>query len=212
MSNQYRVEQDREVMLLIDSGRLMASPLGDRSRLDAAVDAAVAVALVADVVGDRAGLLAFDEEVRRQLAPRRAGGRAVVRALVDLEPRAVEPDYELAFRSVEGSKRSLVIVFCDLLEEAAARPLADAVPVLARRHQVTVASVRDPDLDTILATPPEGLHGVSAQAVAIDVLAARTRVAHMLRRTGAQVVEAPASGLAAACVAAYLRAKARGRV
>jgi uncharacterized protein (DUF58 family) len=211
MSNQYRVEQDREVMLLIDSGRLMASPLGDRSRLDAAVDAAVAVALVADVVGDRAGLLAFDEEVRRQLAPRRAGGRAVVRALVDLEPRAVEPDYELAFRSVEGSKRSLVIVFCDLLEEAAARPLADAVPVLARRHQVTVASVRDPDLDTILATSPEGLHGVSAQAVAIDVLAARTRVAHMLRRTGAQVVEAPASGLAVACVAAYLRAKARGR-
>jgi hypothetical protein len=33
----------------------------------------------------------------------------------------------------------------------------------------------------------------------------------MLRRAGAQVVEAPADGLAAACVTAYLRAKARGR-
>jgi hypothetical protein len=43
------------------------------------------------------------------------------------------------------------------------------------------------------------------------VLAARARVAHMLRRTGAQVVEAPADRLAAACVSAYLRAKARGR-
>jgi hypothetical protein len=43
------------------------------------------------------------------------------------------------------------------------------------------------------------------------VLAARTRVAHMLRHAGAQVVEAPAHQLAAACVTAYLRAKARGR-
>jgi uncharacterized protein (DUF58 family) len=163
------------------------------------------------LLGDRAGVLAFDREVRRQLAPRRAGGRAVVRALVDLEPRAVEPDYELAFRSVEGSKRSLVLIFCDLLEEAAARPLADAVPVLSRRHQVTVATVRDPDLDAVLAAEPSGPHGVSAQAVALDVLAARERVAHMLRRTGAQIVEAPADGLAAACVGAYLRAKARGR-
>jgi uncharacterized protein (DUF58 family) len=134
MSNQYRVEQDREVMLLIDAGRLMASPLGDRTRLDVAVDAAVAVALVADVVGDRAGTLAFDRQVRRQLAPRRGGGHGAIRALLDLEPRAEEPDYELAFRSVEGAKRSLMLIFCDLLEETAARPLVDAVPVLSRRH------------------------------------------------------------------------------
>jgi uncharacterized protein (DUF58 family) len=211
MSNQYRVEQDRELMLLLDAGRLMASPLGDRTRLDAAVDAAVAVALVADAVGDRAGVLAFDREVRRRLAPRRAGGRAVVRALLDLEPRPLEPDYELAFRSVEGSKRSLVLILSDLLEEAAARPLADAVPVLSRRHHVTVASVRDPELDSVLATAPDGPHGVGAQAVALAVLGARERVAHMLRRTGAQVIEAPADGLAAACVTGYLRAKARGR-
>jgi uncharacterized protein (DUF58 family) len=211
MSNQYRVEQDREVMLLLDAGRLMASPLSGRTRLDVAVDAAVAVALVADALGDRAGTLAFDRRVRRQLAPRRAGGRAVVRALLDLEPRAEEPDYELAFRSVEGAKRSLVFIFCDLLEETAARPLVDAVPVLARRHAVTVATVRDPDLDAVLTAEPAGVHGVSAQAVALDVLAARSRVGHMLRRAGAQVVEAPADGLAAACVTAYLRAKARGR-
>jgi len=211
MSNQYRIEQDREVMLLIDAGRLMASPLADRTRLDVAVDAAVAVALVADVLGDRAGTLAFDRQVRRQLTPRRAGGHGVIHALLDLEPRAEEPDYELAFRSVEGAKRSLMMIFCDLLEETAARPLAEAVPVLSRRHAVTVATVRDPDLDTVLATPPHDRHGVGAQAVALDVLAARSRVAHMLRRAGAQVVEAPAEQLPAACVGAYLRAKTRGR-
>ena len=85
------------------------------------------------------------------------------------------------------------------------------MPVLARRHSVTVASVHDPDLDEILVTEPVGAHRQAARAVALDVLAARARTAHMLRRAGAQVVEAPAHNLAAACVDAYLRAKARGR-
>jgi len=212
MSNQFRVEQDREVMLLLDAGRLMAAPLEDRTRLDAAVDAAVTVALVADAVGDRCGVLAFDDRVRRRLSPRRAGGEDVVRALFDLEPRPVDADYELAFQTVEGAKRSLIVVFCDLLEEAAARPLVDAVPVLARRHVVMVASVRDPDLDAQLITVPETPRDVYGQAVALDVLEARARVAHGLERAGASVLEAPAGALPAACVRAYLRAKARARL
>jgi uncharacterized protein (DUF58 family) len=212
MSNQFRVEQDREVMLLVDGGRLMSAPLGDRTRLDAAIDAAVAVALVADVVGDRAGTVAFDRVLRRRLSPRRAGGDAVVRALFDLEPRAEEPDYEQAFRTVEGAKRSLILIFTDLLEEAAARPLVDAVPVLARRHAVIVASATDPDLDALVRAQPRAPRDVYAGGVALEVLAARARVAHQLQATGARVVEAPAGALGAACVRAYLTAKAAARL
>ena len=36
---QYRVEQDRDVVCVMDSGRLMGAPLGDGTRLDFAVDA-----------------------------------------------------------------------------------------------------------------------------------------------------------------------------
>ncbi len=212
MSNQYRVEQDREVILLVDSGRMMAAPIGEATRLDVAIDAATAVALVADELGDRCGVIAFDRHIRRQLPSRRAGGRAVVEALYDLEPRTEESDYEIAFRSVEGGKRALVVVLCDLLEEAAARPLLDAMPVLTRRHAVIVASAQDDDLLARLRTPPDALADVAATAVALDVLAARTHVVRRLEAAGARVVEAPAAGLGAACVRAYVRAKARARV
>ena len=37
--------------------------------------------------------------------------------MFDLEPRAVESDYELAFRTIGSKKRALVLVFTDLLEE-----------------------------------------------------------------------------------------------
>ncbi len=74
MSNQYRVERDRDVICLVDGGRLMAAPLRDRTRLDAAVDAAVAVAAVADEVGDRVGALAFERKVVRAVLPAAAAG------------------------------------------------------------------------------------------------------------------------------------------
>src|SRR4051812_8206280 len=212
MSNDYRLERDREVVCLVDAGRLMSAPLGDRTRLDAAVDAAVAVALVADAVGDRCGTMAFDEEVRRRLPPRRAGGDSVVQALFDLEPRPVESDYELAFRAVGGSKRALVIVLTDLLDEAAARSLVAAVPTLARRHAVVVASVRDPDLERFSSAEPRDDADVYAAAVALDMLDERARVAARLRHAGADVVEAAADALPAACVRAYVGAKRRARL
>ena len=71
----------------------------------------------------------------------------MARALFDLEPVDADSDYELAFRSVAGGKRAFVLVLTDLVDEAAARSLLDAMPVLARRHAVCVASVRDDALD-----------------------------------------------------------------
>jgi uncharacterized protein (DUF58 family) len=198
---------------VIDCGRLMAAPLGGgATRLDAAIDAATAVGLVADELGDRCGTVAFDASVRRRLAPRRSGGDALVRALFDLQPSPVDSDYELAFRSVASSKRALVIVFADLFEEVAARSLIAAVPVLARRHEVVVAGVLDPDLDAVLGTPPAHELDVYRAAAALDVLGARERAAALVRAGGARVLETAPPQLGEACVGAYLSAKARARL
>ncbi len=213
MSNVYRIEQDRDVVCLLDTGRLMSAPLDQRTtRLDACVDAVAMVALVADELGDRCGVTVFDRELRRRLPPRRNGGRAVVQAVLDVEPREAETDHDLAFRTVGGVKRALVIVYTDVLDEAAARSLVDAVPVLARRHAVVVASVSDPDLDDAVRRRPARVADVYAAAVAVDVLDARRRVIARLRHGGADVVEAPPARLGEACVRAYLRLKARARL
>jgi len=220
MSNQYRLERDRDVVCLVDCGRLMAAPFmagsvggkaaeggWDRTRLDAALDAAVAVAAVSEVLGDRCGVIAFARDILRSLPPRRAGARDLVDAVYDLEPVRVDSDYELAFQHIRGVKRAFVLVLTDLLEESAARPLVDALPVLARRHAVAVAGASDPDIDRLVRDEPESPSDVYRAAVALDVLGARARVAAQLRRAGADVVEGSPSTLAAACVRAYLRAK-----
>ena len=212
MSNQYRIERDRDVVCVVDCGRLMAAPFADRTRLDAALDVAVAVAAVADVLGDRCGAIAFAGDVLRSLPPRRAGARDVVAGLFDLEPLPVESDYELAFAQIRGVKRAFVLVLTDLLEESAAQPLVEALPVVARRHAVAVAGSADPDLDAAVRSEPHVPTDVYRASVALDVLAARARAAARLRHAGATVVEAPPATLAATCVRAYLRAKSLARL
>ncbi len=212
MSNQYRVETERQVICMIDCGRLMAAPVGDKTRLDIAIDAITAVAHVSDVLGDRCGTVAFEQTVIRNLADRRRGAAALVHAIHDLQPSERDSDYDLAFRTVRNTKRALIIVMTDLLDEAAARSLIEAVPVLARRHAVIVASVVDPDVSAALSQPPADDHGIFRIVAALDVSDARSRVRQRLHAAGAVVVEAPESSMSAATVAAYLRLKDSARV
>ncbi len=65
MSNDYRIEQDRDVIAVVDAGRLMSSPIGEATRLDVAMDALTSLAAGAARVGDRVGALGLVSGVRR---------------------------------------------------------------------------------------------------------------------------------------------------
>jgi uncharacterized protein (DUF58 family) len=212
MVNQYREDTERDLWCLVDAGRLSASPVGDRTRLDVALDGVAAVAAVADAVGDRIGAVVFDDRVRQVVRPRRAGAAALVRLLDDVTPALVDSDHQAAFARVGGAKRSLVVVWTDLLDEAAAGPLLAAVPVLVRRHAVLVATVADPDLHRAVAEPPRDRRDLLVAGVATGLLVEQDRVRARLAAAGATVVEAPADRLASTAVAAYLQLKARARL
>jgi uncharacterized protein (DUF58 family) len=213
MSNQYRLERDRDVICLLDAGRLMAAPIGAMTMLDAAVDAVAALALAADELGDRCGAIAFDATIRRFLTPRHRGGREVIEGLYDLQAVATDSEFELAFMRVGRSRRALVAVFTDLIDEAAARSLLAATAMLARRHTVLVASVAGGEEGPVAADlAAASALELARRIVARDVLAARAATAARLRRAGATVIEAPPRQLAARCLEAYLVAKARGRL
>jgi uncharacterized protein (DUF58 family) len=212
MSNQYRLERDRDVVCLIDCGRLMAAPAGSSTLLDVALDAVAVLALAADELGDRCGAIAFDDQVRTDLAPRHRAARRLLDATLNLNATTVESAFERAFARVGGSRRALVVVFTDLVDEAAARSLTQAVPMLARRHAVLVASARDAELEARAHTPASTDLQRAVAVVAQEVLGARGAAAARLRRAGATVLEAPAPQLGAQCLRAYLEAKSRGRL
>jgi uncharacterized protein (DUF58 family) len=211
MSNQYRIDQDRDVLCVVDAGRLMAAPIGNVTLLDLAVDAACAVAATADEMGDRAGVVVFDDRVRRNLAPRRRGAGGVAQALFDVDAAESDSDFRRAFEVFARRKRATVVILTDILDGPAARPLLEGLPVIARRHAVVVATIADPATRAALELEPDAIADVLRASVAATLTQHRRQVISTIASLGVDVVDATSASLSADCVRAYLRAKSRGR-
>ncbi|MDQ1605402.1 MAG: hypothetical protein QOE01_3247 [Actinomycetota bacterium] len=211
----WRPERDRRIVLVLDTGRTSAGRVGDAPRLDAAMDAALLLAALASRAGDRVDLLAYDRRVRARvegagpttLLPR------LVEAMAPIEPTLVEPDYAgmVAEVMTRWPRRSLVV----LLTALDPAPVEEGLlPVLARvvqRHRLLVASVGDPRVEAMRRGrgDAESVYGAAAaERAQLD----RERLAELLRRRGAEVVDAPPEALPPALADRYLSLKAAGRL
>lgn len=212
ITNQYRIERNQSVITLIDCGRLMSTPVGTTSRLDIALANAAGVASVCRKLEDRVGAIAFDSTIRAEIRPRRAKVQTYLSALYDIETSLEESDFALAFARVASYKRALIIVFTDLLDHAAARPMISALPALLVKHQVIVASVRDPEIDELAEITPRTPSEAYQQASAISALDRRAAPIRNLVSLGVDVVEALPNQMTPALIDSYLKLKARMRL
>lgn len=210
----YRAERNQTVLLLLDSGRMMAGQVEQFPRLDHAMDAVMMMTLVATRLGDRVGLVAFDNRVRSVVAPSHSRGQLgrVTEAMYALEPTLVESDYRGAFATAMSRfrRRSLLVVLTELAEEAVAESLLPALPLIVRRHLVIVASVADPQVVSWARSDPSDAGSTYRKAAAVSALAERARTAARLRSLGATVVDAEPGRMAPLLTDAYLEIKATG--
>ena len=132
--------------------------------------------------------------------------------MYDLEPVLAESDYRTAFMQAMArfKRRSLIVLFTDLVEQAVGESLLPALPLLVRHHVVVVAAVRDPDVEVWATASPADADEAYRAAAATAALAERERTVARLRGLGVVVIDAPAGRLAAALADAYLDLKARG--
>jgi uncharacterized protein (DUF58 family) len=209
----WRPERDRQIVLALDTGRTSAARIDDEPRLDAAIDAALLLAAVAERAGDRVSLIAADVAVRARTGS--ASGAEtlprIVDALTSLQPALVESDPQLMAAEIGRSarKRALVVLFTDL--GSADNSLVAAAAGLSARHQLVIASVADPRLEQLRTERADAAEIYTAAAAEI-ALADRTRVADSLGRVGALVVDCPPASFASAVADAYLDLKAAGRL
>jgi len=215
-SREYQVDEHQSVVFLVDTGRLMATEAGDRTKLDHALAASLAIGWVAMQRGDNLGLIAFDREVRAELKPGRGRGQSVRfhETISRLQPSLVEPDWTGAFARLRRRvrKRALVLVFTDLVDERVSAELIRAVSHATKRHLVLVVTLTDVALLDRVARAPESIREAYGNAVAADALLLRDRAISRLRTAGVRVVDSPADRIAADAVEAYLRVRTENRV
>jgi uncharacterized protein (DUF58 family) len=212
----YRAERNQTVLLLLDTGRTMAGQVDGVPRLDHAMDAVMMLTAVATRLGDRAGLVAFDQGVRAVVGPGHSRGQLgrVTEAMYTLESRLVESDYRTAFAQTLARfrRRALLVLLTELAEAPVAETLLPALPLVARDHLVLVAGIRDPQVDEWAAAVPANAGEAYRKAAAVEALDSRRRTIARLRGLGATIIDAPPGRLAPQLADAYLHLKATGRL
>lgn len=216
ITNVYREERNQRVMVLLDASRTMAGSIDRVSRLEHAIDAAVAVTELAARVGDQVGMIAFGSQVSAILGPK--GGRAQPRRIVDLlfdvQPSLDAADYRGAFAVLLSRyrRRSLLVLFTELADESAMESLFAAIPVLLPHHLLMVASVVDPQVLALRDAAPGSYDAAYLGAAAAASVEARERTARRLRALGVMVEDREPTRLAGAVADRYLRVKSAGRL
>ena len=222
ITRQFQVERNQNLLILIDSGRMMAAPCGaptsasagGLTRLDLSVNAALMLAHVAATLGDSVGMLTFADSIKSFLPPGR--GREQTRRLLEelyaLQPEMVEPDYRTAttYLRSRSRKRALVVAFTDLVDVEVSGQVLAYLAALAPQHLPMVVTVRDQELETLASQSPEEEMDVYEKAIASRALAERELALARLRRRGAHVCDAQPDDLVAAVVNHYLFIKRRG--
>ncbi|HYG59280.1 MAG TPA: DUF58 domain-containing protein, partial [Symbiobacteriaceae bacterium] len=136
----YQVDRSQPVMLLIDAGRLMIPKVKGLTRLDHALDAALLLSTVAAERGDQCGMMLFGGEVKAFMPPRKGRGQvmAMMEAIYDVAPEQVEPDYGrmIGWFRAKHKKRSLVVLFTDMVDPDISKGLISHLSALAAHHVV----------------------------------------------------------------------------
>ncbi|AIJ21126.1 DUF58 domain-containing protein [Amycolatopsis methanolica] len=215
MVRTWRPERDRRLLLVLDTGRTSAGRVGDAPRLDAAMDAALLLAVLASRAGDRVDFLAYDRQVRADVRGLAAGELlpGLVNAMAPLEASLVETDSRGMVAEVlrRVRRRSLVVLLTGLDAAPLEEGLLPVLPSVVGRHQLLVAGVADPGV-AAMARARGDAEAVYEAAAAERTLAERRHVTGLLAQRGVEVVDAVPDELAPALADRYLALKAAGRL
>ncbi|ANN20377.1 hypothetical protein SD37_35525 [Amycolatopsis orientalis] len=213
MVRTWRPERDRQVVLVLDTGRVSAGRVGDAPRLDAAMDAALLLAVLAARAGDRVDLFAYDRQVQAAVQGSTELLPALVNAMAPLEPSLIETDARGMVAEVlrRTRRRALVVLLTGLDAAPLEEGLFPVLSTLTSRHQLVVASVADPRVAEMAAGRGDA-EAVYDAAAAEWVLAERRQVTARLARHGVEVVDAVPEELPPRLADRYLALKAAGRL
>ena len=213
---EFRIERNHPVVLAFDTGHLMVEPIDGVPRLDHAISAGLLLAWIALRGGDLVGTYGFDAAVRHYVAPMRgmAALGQLQRATAELTYHHEETNFTLGLAelAVRLRRRALVVLFTDFVDTVTAELLVESVRLVAQRHIVVFASLRDPYLAQTLDRPPEQFQHVAEAVIAADFLRDRRTVFERLERLGVHCLDVPRERFSVGLINRYLMIKQRSLI
>lgn len=195
----YQVERHRDVMILVDCGRLMGTKTATGSKLDCAIDASLMLAEVALRHGDRCGISFFDDRVRGYRTPLSGISSlpTIAEGVYDLQSQWRESDFGAMFAELQlrQTRRSLIVLLSDIVDLETTLRFRTSLARLAKKHVFLFAALRTPRLDEVINSEVSSQLDGARQAVAFSLLKQREKALHSLRHGGIHVLNVEPSEL-----------------
>ncbi|MCY7392783.1 MAG: DUF58 domain-containing protein, partial [Leptolyngbyaceae cyanobacterium CAN_BIN12] len=209
-------EQEQTLIVLLDRGRLMTAQVKGLARFDWGLNATLSLALAGLQRGDRVGVGVFDRQIHTWIPPERGQTQLpkILERLSPIQPELLEPDYlgTVSAIATRQTRRTLVVLITDLIDEIASAELLAAMTRLAPRHLPFCVTLRDPQVDVKAHSAITTVPDAYARAVALDLLAQRQLALAKLKQKGVLILDAPADRLSEELVDRYLQLKARNQL
>lgn len=212
----YQPERSQAVWILVDGGRLLRARIGDHTKLDGMIDAALGLCEVAMAAGDRVGLLTYGRRVHARVAPGRGAPhlRAIVDALATLPSERAEADHAGAAAALLAvqKRRALVVWLTEVAETAGIPDVVENAARLSPQHVVIFGVTRQAVMRAIADAPPDSVDAMYRMLAVQETLERRDVLLKGLRQRGALVVEMEPEAPTALLIDQYLSVKARNLI
>jgi len=214
VTRQYQVERNQNLMIMLDTGRMMKAQVDRLSKLDHAINAALSLAYVALTGGDNVGLLIFGRQVQRYVPPRHRPDQLniLLEALYNADAELIEPNYARAFQyfAARNKKRSLVVILTDIIDREASGEMLAYTSLLTAQHLPLIVTISDADLKALVQEIPTKISDVYQQAIAEELLNQRREALALITSHGGWALDVTVGDLAIEVVNQYLVVKEQG--
>jgi uncharacterized protein (DUF58 family) len=212
----FQSSQTQRIIFMVDCARMMTGQSDNLSMIDHAFNAMLMLSYIALKQGDSVGLLNFSDSIHNFVPPRNGIGHInrLLHASFDQDARYVEARYDRAFLYVKQrcSKRSLVVLITNVIDEINAQQVLQYTTNLTGQHLPLCLLIKDHDLFDVVDEYSPRRSSESAiykAAAAATIVNWRREVLTQMKHRGVLALESFPEKMTAQLINQYLEIKAR---
>lgn len=212
----FQVERSQAVWIVMDAGRLLRARVGELSKLDLSVNAALSLSQIALYSGDRVGVLVYGRNIQQRVSLGRGLPhlRSILEGLASAHEEVAEADHLRAASALLQlqKQRALIIWITDLADTSMTPEVVESASQILAKHLLLFTVIAQADLLALALKYPQDPEEMFQVAAAQELTYRREALIGRIRTRGALALEVSPGVLTTTLVNQYLEVKERNLI
>ncbi len=209
----FRTENRLDISIMIDCGRLLSSTIDIKSILDYSVDAALILSYSAIKWGDSISITGFADKIISYVPPSK-DIRAINKInyqLANLDSKIIESNYKSALNFINAklTKRSLIVIFTDIIDNSNAGVLKKSLSILQKKHNILLVFIKDKSIFELADGKVPSKESIYTKIAAVDLVIRREKTILELKKTGVKILDLLPEEINSRIISEYVYLKKR---